>query len=287
MANPSLAVPVKSPDPSLAIQYALLVADAEAVPPNQVVYNPGAVINVAYGAINVNYTVVTTFFGNDLATDLNPGRATDIVSFGFVAQDAAGNAVIAIRGTDGIFEWIQDFKFLTVKCPITPGSGLSEDGFTAVYESLRVDKATPSQTLVSALPGMAFPNPVKSLTVCGHSLGAALATLLALDIAANTQFGSQLTVLTYASPRVGDPSFADTYNQLVPNTTRIANRLDIVTQLPPPSLYKHVDSAFELNPGLKVKFDIACQHHTTTYLHLLSLLTGGAVLPLDQGCAGL
>jgi hypothetical protein len=272
-------------DPKIAIQYAMLVKKAEEVPPDKTVYNPGDVITVTYDAIHVNYTVVTTFYGNDLATDVNPARVLDVVSFGFVAQDPAGNAVVAIRGTEGILEWVQDARFLTVKCPFLAGAGLTEDGFTAVYESLRVSRDPASTRLVGGLPGAAFPNPLTSLTICGHSLGGALATLLSLDVAANTALGHLLTVYTYASPRTGDPSFADTFNQVVPNSTRIANRLDLVPKLPTPPLYEHVNTVFELNPMLKVKLDILCQHHLTTYLHLLSLQTGGTVLPLDQGCA--
>ena len=104
-------------------------------------------------------------------------------------------------------------------------------------------------------------------------------------MAANTALGKNLKAWTFASPRTGDPSFADTYNQVVPNTVRIANRLDLVPKLPLPPLYQHVLGIFELNPMLKVKLDILCQHHLTTYLFLLSLQTGGTVLPLDQGCA--
>jgi len=282
MANPTAAAP---PDPSTAIQYGILVEKAEAVPTGQTVYNPGDVINVTYDTISINYEVVTTFYGNDLATDINPGRALDIVSFGFVAQDAAGNVVIAIRGTEGIQEWLQDAKFLAVKCPFLAGAGLTEDGFTAVYQSLRVTQDPASKRLVDALPGLPFPRPLTSLVITGHSLGGALVTLLALDVAANTQLGHGLMAWTFASPRTGDPSFADTYNQVVPNTVRIASRLDIVPKLPLPPLYEHVLGIFELNPMLKVKLDLLCQHHMTTYLHLLSLQTGGAVLPLDQGCA--
>jgi hypothetical protein len=273
------------PDPSIAIQYGMLVEKAEDVAPAQTVYNPGDTINVAYGVINVNYQVITTFYGNDLATDINPLRAANIVSFGFVAQDAAGNAVVAIRGTDGIQEWVQDAKFLAIKCPFLAGAGLTEDGFTDVYESLRVSQDASSTRLVDALPHMAFPQPVTSLTICGHSLGGALATLLSLDVGANTTLGHNLMSYTYASPRTGDPSFVDTYNQVVPNTIRIANRLDIVPKLPLPPLYQHVLGIYDLNPMLKVKLDLLCQHHLTTYLYLLSLQTGGAVLPLDQGCA--
>jgi len=275
---------VQPPDPAIAIQYGILVQKAEAVPPAQTVYNPGDMIHVTYDAINVDYEVVTTFFGNDLATDIKPARALDIVSFGFVAQDPAGNAVVAIRGTEGIHEWVQDAKFLAVKCPFLAGAGLTEDGFTAVYESLRVTRDAASKRLVQALPGMSFPKPLTSLTICGHSLGGALATLLALDVAANAGLRVDLKAYTYASPRTGDPSFADTYNQVVPNTIRIANRLDIVPKLPLPPLYEHVNGLFELNPMLTVKLDILCEHHLTTYLHLLSQRTGGTILPLDPAC---
>ena len=196
-----------------------------------------------------------------------------------------GNAVIAIRGTEGISEWAQDAKFLAVKCPFLAGAGLTEDGFTDVYESLRVGRDQGGKSLVDALSVLPFPNALASLTICGHSLGGALATLLALDIGANTKFGRDLRAYTYASPRTGDPSFVDTYNQVVPHTVRIANRLDLVPKLPLPPAYEHVDGVVDLNPMLKVKLDLLCEHHLATYLYLLSLQTGGTVFPLPAGCA--
>jgi hypothetical protein len=278
-----MPTPIAAPDLNKAIQYALLVKVAEAVSPNTTVYKPGDTINVTYAAFNLDYTVVTTFYANDLATDLSPLRANQIVSFGFVVQDAAGNVVVAIRGTEGILEWVQDGKFLAVPCPCLPGSGFTEDGFTAVYESLRISQDSSSTRLVDALPALTYPTAVASMTICGHSLGGAIATLLALDVAANTKF-TRPTAYTYASPRTGDPSFVDTYNQLVPNTYRLANRLDIVPKLPLPPEYSHVLGLYDLNPMLKVKFDILCEHHLTTYLYLMSLLAGGPVLPLDGDC---
>jgi len=278
-----LPAPLAQPDLKEAIEYALLVKSAEDVPPGQTVYHPGDIITISYDTINVDYTVVTTIYANDLATDVNPLRTDQIVSFGVVAQDSLGNVVVAIRGTASIFEWVQDARFLLVKCPILPGAGYTEDGFTAVYESLRITENPASTRLVDALPDMAFPHPVTSVTICGHSLGAALATLLALDVGANTKF-EKPTAYTCASPRVGDPSFVDTYNQLVSNTYRFANRLDIVPKVPSPPLYEHVLGLYDLNPMLKVKWDIPCEHHLTTYLYLLSLLSGGTLLPLDGAC---
>jgi Lipase (class 3) len=278
-----LPAPIAQPDLHEAIKYALLVKSAEDVPPDQTFYHPADIINIHYDTINVDYTVVTTIYGNDLATDVNPLRTDQIVSFGLVVQDARGNAVVVIRGTAGIFEWVQDLRFLLVKCPILPGAGYTEDGFTAVYESLRIAQDPASKRLVDALPNMAFPHPVTSMAICGHSLGAALATLLAVDVGANTKFANP-TSYTYASPRIGDPSFVDTYNQLVPDTYRFANRLDVVPKLPTPPFYEHVLGLYDLNPMLKVKWDIPCEHHLTTYLYLLSLLSGGTILPLDGDC---
>jgi len=277
------AAPNPAVDLNLAIQYAKLVKLAEEVPPNQTIYNPGDVINIKYDAINVDYAVVTTFYGNDLATDANPARALQIVSFGFVAQDAAGNVVVSTRGTKGILEWVQDARFLAVKCPFLTGAGCTEDGFTAVYESLRVSRDPASERLVKALPGMAFPHPVTSLTITGHSLGGALVTLCGLDVAANSPFKHPI-VYSFASPRTGDSSFADTYNQVVPNTFRLANRLDIVPKVPLRPPYEHVLGLYDLNPKLSVKLDILCQHHITTYMFLMSRLGGGTQLPLDGGC---
>jgi len=86
--------------------------------------------------------------------------------------------------------------------------------------------------------------------------------------------------------------FVSTYNQVVPNTFRIANRIDLVPKLPLPPAYEHVLGLFELNPiklGLPpqilVKSTIPCEHFLNSCLHLLSLLAGGAVLPLDTRCA--
>ena len=256
---------------------------------------PSDLTNAAGKAVSAggaNYTVVTTIYANDLSTDMNPSGGDDEVSIGLICQAAqAGDVVIAIRGTEGNMEWIHDAEFLQVPCPFLAGAGHTEDGFTAMYESLRTGAAANSSTVVSALAKLPFPRPVSSLTICGHSLGGALATLLALDVAANTAFSSP-AVYTYGSPRTGDSLFANTYDQVVKNSYRIANRVDIVPTLPPPVDYQHVLTLWELNPiqllplppKVLVKFDPGCEHSLTTYMYLLSLESGGPVVPLQSTC---
>jgi hypothetical protein len=274
-------------DLSEAIQFGLLVKAAETILPANTATATGQPVPATYDPDNVGYKVVGTILSNDLATTMNPGRGDRIVSFGFILQAPNNDAVIAIRGTEGIREWIHDFEFLTTKCPFLAGAGKTDDGFTAIYNSLRV--ATTSARLVDGVAALPFDHAVNSLTICGHSLGGALATLLALDVAANTNFKNP-TIYTYASPRTGDALFAHTYNQVVPNTYRIANRVDIVPNLPLPPLYEHVVGLYELNsiklipPKFLVKCGLAYEHHMTSYLHLLSLLAGKTVQPLDAAC---
>ena len=257
--------------------------------------SPGDLTNAAGQALSaggVAYTVVTTIYANDLATDMNPSRGDDEVSIGLICQaNQTGDVVIAIRGTEGILEWLHDAEFLQVPCPFLAGAGHTEDGFTAMYESLRTGTGPDSPTVVKALSTVSFPNSAGSVTICGHSLGGALATLLALDVAANSAF-SDPAVYSYASPRTGDSLFAGTYDQVVKNSYRIANRLDIVPALPPPVDYAHVLNPYELNPirlmplppKVLVKYTVTCEHSLATYLYLLSLQSGGPVIPLESTC---
>jgi hypothetical protein len=272
----------------MAIEIAELVNAAYSIKPSDLTSSAGK----KFTAGGRSYTVVTSIYANDLATDMNPVRGTSLVSIGLVFQaDGAGDVVVAVRGTEGILEWIHDLEFDLVTCPFLAGAGHTEDGFTAMYTSLRTGVSPASPSVVDALATLPYPQPVTSMTITGHSLGGALATLLALDVAANTGFTNP-TAYTFASPRTGDPAFVSTYNQVVKNSFRVANRMDIVPKLPFPPQYGHVDEAEDLNPvklfplppKILVKPELQCEHALDTYLFLLSLLSGGPVIPLDPGC---
>jgi hypothetical protein len=279
-------------DLNSAIQFGQVIDAAYAVPPENLANRAGEIIQAGLLGGESAFEVITTIYANDLATDMNPLRGSKAVSIGFILQAATGAAVIALRGTEGILEWIQDARFLSVPCPFLPGAGNTEDGFTAMYQSLAVSLNAGGSSVTKSLPGLPWKRPVTTVTICGHSLGGALATLLAADLAANAGGPFKVvTVYTYASPKKGDPLFVSTYNHLVPDTSRIANRLDLVPKLPLPPLYDHVLGLYELNPiilGIPpivlVKCDIPCEHFLNSYLHLLSGLAGGKVLPLDAQC---
>jgi Lipase (class 3) len=230
-----------------------------------------------------NYNVIKTIYANDLATDISPNKtAQGFRTIGIVAQNTsdASDVFVAIRGTEGIWEWVQDAKFLLRTFPPVTGSGLTEDGFTDMYLSFSLAQGG----------GGAFMNDVKNalpsqanVTVAGHSLGSSLATLCALDMAVNTGFSVGL--YTLASPRVGDLAFHNLFNHVVKNAYRVANRMDLVTHVPVPPLYWHVGDDTELTPPDTMKYDIPCEHHLSTYFNMLAALIGQQnQYPIDNDC---
>jgi hypothetical protein len=277
-------------DLNKAILYGQLVQAAYDVPTTDLNNKAGQMRDAGLGANKTTFEIIASIYSNDLATDASKKRGPVApVSIGLLLwQASTREVVIAIRGTEGLLEWFQDAQFDTETCPFLAGAGQTEDGFTDMYKSFAV--GTPSGPSVTASLATIFGSrQVSSLTVCGHSLGGALVTLQALDAAANSNFKNP-TVYTYASPRTGDGQFVSTYDKIIPNTFRIANRVDLVPKLPLSPPYDHVHGLYELTaiqffpPAILVEPNPVCEHILETYLFLLSKLAGGEVLPPRPVC---
>jgi hypothetical protein len=131
-----------------------------------------------------------------------------------------------------------------------------------------------------------------SLTICGHSLGGAIATLLALDVAAHASAPlSDPTIYTYASPRTGNHDFAVKYHQTVTTTYRFVDNVDLVPKLPSIFPYRHVTDAIRMDsltlipPRVLLQPNPVCWHILTSYIYLMSLSSGGPKLNPEAECA--
>ncbi|MGA9668701.1 MAG: hypothetical protein WBQ94_05800, partial [Terracidiphilus sp.] len=206
---------------------------------------------------------------------------------GYLASSTAGELVAIVRGTQTLLEWLHDFSFLFVPNPIHAGGGLTEDGFTAIYRSMRAGADPNSPSVISAIANLVRAGGISNITVTGHSLGAALATLLALDVGLNSGVGGKGTsAYTFASPRVGELFFQHTYDSVVPNTYRVYNRTDVVPQTPTYP-YEHIGNDVELvSPMNSVQANLLCWHSIDTYLWLMDREAGGNTLKVDQQCQG-
>uniref|UniRef100_A0A0E0H306 C2 domain-containing protein n=1 Tax=Oryza nivara TaxID=4536 RepID=A0A0E0H306_ORYNI len=88
--------------------------------------------------------------------------------------------------------------------------------------------------------------------VTGHSLGGALATLLALELSSSLMAKSGVifvTMYNFGSPRVGNRRFAEVYNAKVKDSWRVVNHRDIIPTVPRLMGYCHVEAPVYLKFG--------------------------------------
>jgi triacylglycerol lipase len=190
--------------------------------------------------------------------------------FGLVAWNATNNtAIVAIRGTKTIWDWIGDFDAAPVPWFPNPASGLVHMGFQLVYEHVCASLRGLLQTGCKGLTGV---------WVTGHSLGGAVAILAAFDIFKNMGFGVTPDLYTFAGPRTAAPDFAGNFDAGIKVCYRIVNFMDVVPQVPLPPLYQHAGQEVLVHGGFR-PLDVTYAHHLTTYLGGLQKLPGVAPGP--------
>lgn len=143
---------------------------------------------------------------------------------------------MAFRGTtrSSLTEWVGNLEFLRTPHPY-PGYPESSvhTGFLHAYQ-IHKDE------LIPAISKLARIYPDYSIWITGHSLGAALATLLALDLVYISQL-SPVFLITFGSPRVGNSVFAQAFNNSAIRNFRVVGGSDIVPHLPPSLIgFQHV-----------------------------------------------
>jgi hypothetical protein len=227
--------------------------------------------------------------GYDLLLHLKAKDFKDEKFYGYLAKSRTnpGDFVLAIRGTENLAEWLLDFAALPVLFTPAPEAGFVALGFLSIFNSFTfVDAAGTESNLNDTITRLNATAPISSLTIAGHSLGGALATLAAADVAIANPSGvrDKLTLWTFGSPRVGLLDFAATCNKVVKTSFRIWNTLDVVPQVPT-FPFIHVsglgDQIVQTEDQLKTLIVTpACEHHIATYQWLLH----SAAFPLGVSC---
>ncbi|GMI78031.1 DAD1-like seeding establishment-related lipase [Hibiscus trionum] len=203
--------------------------------------------------------------------------------FGYVAvAPDDGKAVlgrrdilVAWRGTKTDSEWIMNANATPKRATELFGpttEAMVHSGFLSLYTNARKQVLDAVSELVNK-----YQNEEISITVTGYSLGAALATLTAMDIVANKRNKSfMVTAFVYGGPRVGTTGLKKEFKNLGVggrlHLLRIQNYSDTVPQVPTNTIYDytHVGEVLIVDTGkseyLKSK-DSASAHELNVYLH--------------------
>ncbi|MFS8005199.1 putative carboxylic ester hydrolase [Helianthus anomalus] len=220
------------------------------------------------------------------------------------------NIVIAWRGTVTYLEWIHDLKDILHPAHFSDDPGIKiESGFFDLYttkeHSCHYSSFSAREQILSEIKRIKerYDGEELSITITGHSLGAALALLSAYDIAemklnfTNTGQKIPITVFSFSGPRVGNLKFKERCENLGIKVLRVVNVHDKVPKVPGifanektkhqkyieekisfPWSYAHVGIELELDqndsPFLKRTNDISCAHNLEALLHLVDGYVG-------------
>ncbi|KAG6761010.1 hypothetical protein POTOM_034199 [Populus tomentosa] len=216
--------------------------------------------------------------------------------------------VVAWRGTVTYLEWIYDLKDILCVANFTNDPSIKiELGFYDLYtkkeNSCKYCTFSAREQVLAEIKRLLdyYRGEEISITITGHSLGAALATLSAYDIAEmrlnymdDGEYRTRIpiTVFSFSGPRVGNLKFKERCDELGVKVLRVINVHDKVPTVPGiianeklqfqkyiedntsfPWSYAHVGVELALDhthsPFLLPTKDLGCAHNLEAHLHLV------------------
>ncbi|KAL1827118.1 hypothetical protein ACET3Z_005530 [Daucus carota] len=230
-----------------------------------------------------------------------------------IARMGRRDIVIALRGTSTCLEWAENMRDMLVEIPGQEGNesdanGVKsvskvECGFLSLYKTAGPQMPSLSESVVTEIRRLVemYKDESISITITGHSLGAALALLVADEISSSATNMPPIAVFSFGGPRVGNRGFANRLDSKNVKVLRIVNSQDVITRVPGmfvseeldkklrdsgaatkvldmldntmPWAYSHVGTELrvdtKMSPFLRPDADVACCHDLEAYLHLV------------------
>jgi hypothetical protein len=184
-----------------------------------------------------------------------------IKSTAFLVQSRDGRvALLGYRGTEpaNSINWLTDLDVSPERVAFFPGTRPPAEVHAGFYRNVRATRFELAAALRRALAGRSvlddgrptpwsLPNdgrmehPLEALYLAGHSLGGAMASLMAVMMVTDEDYRSEFyerlrAVYTYGQPMIGSPGLASACEKdafLSRNVIRYVYRHDVVPHLPP------------------------------------------------------
>ncbi|KAG8721077.1 hypothetical protein FRC11_002994, partial [Ceratobasidium sp. 423] len=145
---------------------------------------------------------------------------------------SGSSVVVAHEGTDPT-------KFLSLLTDANAFFGdLSKTLFPGVTSAVQVHSgfrdahAASASAVLAAVKKVLAEKSSNKVTLVGHSLGGAIATLDALYLKLNLPSTTTIKAVTYGQPRVGNQEFANLIDQKITDFSRITNIEDVIPIVP-------------------------------------------------------
>jgi len=151
----------------------------------------------------------------------------------FMGYDSDNSQVVlSFRGTieDSFEDWVDDLETDQVSYTTGDADGYVHDGFYTAWQELE------DGGLTTMIESMFEGNPGADFMITGHSLGAALAQIAALEMMCNSVYTAldigSVNTITFGSPRWADDDIATYYDDNIDSNWRIVNKHDLVPTIP-------------------------------------------------------
>lgn len=170
---------------------------------------------------------VPTFKINDTSYD----------TLGYVGYTIDQNAIyVSFRGSETIDNWLTDINTITIAYPPCNQRNCEvHKGFYTAEQRIIKDVLTQVKLLKDKFPSY--------FVICtGHSLGAALALLTAVDLQNAGVTGVRL--FNFGSPRVGTTYFAQYIEKTLSERNRVTHHKDTIVHSPLHYFYTHHSTEF-------------------------------------------
>ena len=144
---------------------------------------------------------------------------------------------VVLRGSSSLMNWLADFEVRLV--PYTTFPECDCEVHNGFYKSaLGVTNKT-----IHSVKTLQRLHPTYSVIVTGHSYGASVGQLLAMELAKE---GIKVKLYDYGQPRVGDSIYASFVNTHISEYWRTTHNKDIVPHVPPIEGFGYLHSCREI-----------------------------------------
>jgi hypothetical protein len=159
----------------------------------------------------------------------------DILVFGVFHIE--NSMVISIKGTSNLNDFFSDINFFK-RCSLGNGiPGCIHSGFyNVLFDNCKKTLEPRIHHILDLINTLGYND---SLYITGHSLGGGIASIVNSYLNCNgySKMCKYIRLYTFGCPRVGNSVFSKT----VPASARITNGSDIITNLPLPFGYRHIE----------------------------------------------
>ncbi|CAJ1943266.1 unnamed protein product [Sphenostylis stenocarpa] len=220
-----------------------------------------------------------------------------------IARLGRRDIVISLRGTATCLEWAENMRAQLINISEETGEGKPkgepkvECGFLSLYKTRGTHVPSLAESVIEEVKRLMelYKGETLSITITGHSLGAALALLVADDVSAASGDVAPVAVFSFGGPRVGNKAFGEKMTAQNVKVLRIVNSQDVITRVPGIFVSEEVEKKLrsskvggvlnmvdeythmgtelrvetKMSPYLKPDADMACCHDLEAYLHLV------------------